>query len=231
MMTSFPTLTEHATERAVPLSQAQVDALRTSVDGLTVQPALGRPGHYDLAAGSTIGAASVTGLDVVIQPKVGIERLLTLISYAAHRMKWSTGSPDLAPDATPLDARLLTSDEEQLRQMRQDPLHYQGWIRNRTAHCLLWLRAQCRAPLAEWGRGFAFLLVHGGADRICPRSAADSLLAASPQRDKSCHVYDGLLHELLFAPPASRERVTQDVLEFVTSRLAAARSTLTRSRL
>ena len=60
---------------------------------------------------------------------------------------------------------------------------------------------------------------------MCPRSAVDSLMASSPSSDKQSHVYEGLLHEVLFEKRASRERATADVLEFVTSRLAAAKNT------
>ena len=124
--------------------------------------------------------------------------------------------------ATPLAESLLTDDAEQLSRMRADPLHHHGWICNRTAHALLCLRAQCRALLPEWARTFSFLLVHGGDDRVCPRSAADSLLAASPSADKQLTVYDGMLHEVLFAAPAARARVTDDIVQFVLPRLAAA---------
>ena len=56
-------------------------------------------------------------------------------------------------------------------------------------------------------------------------------MAASPQPDKLLKVYDGLLHEPLFEKEAARERATADVVTFVESRLAAARSRGPRSRL
>lgn len=134
-------------------------------------------------------------------------------------------------DATPLDCSLVTNDEEQLRRMHEDPLHFKGWIRNRTALTLLVLRARCRALLSQWGRDFAFMLVHGAEDRVCPRSAVDKLMAAAPQPDKHCVIYDGALHETLFAEPATCERVTMDILRFVTVRFDGARGSPPRSRL
>ena len=134
-------------------------------------------------------------------------------------------------DAVPLDSAWLTSCPEQLRLLQEDPLNYKGWICNRTAHCLLGLRAQCRALLPRWGRGFGFLLVHGANDQVCPRSAVDSLMAASPGSDKQCRVYEGLRHEVLFEQRAAREMATADVVAFVTSRLAAARGAPPRSKL
>ena len=127
-------------------------------------------------------------------------------------------------DAVPLDSAWLTSCPEQLRLLQEDPLVYhKPWIRNRTAHCLLGLKAQCRTLLPNWGRHFSFLLVHGADDPVCPPSAVDRLMAASPSRDKQCRVYEGLLHEVLFERRAPRERATADVVAFVSSRLAAAR--------
>jgi len=134
-------------------------------------------------------------------------------------------------DAVPLDSAWLTSCPEQLRLLQEDPLNYKGWIRNRTAHCLLGLRAQCRTLLPYWGNDFSFLLVHGANDQVCPRSAVDSLMSASPSRDKQCCVYEGLRHEVLFEQRASRERATTDVVAFVTSRLAAARGAPPQSKL
>ena len=55
---------------------------------------------------------------------------------------------------------------------------------NRTGVALLDARKRCNELLSEWGRHFPFLLIHGGADKLCPRSACDSLIAASPQMDK-----------------------------------------------
>ena len=65
--------------------------------------------------------------------------------------------------------------------------------------------------------------MHGADDPVCPPSAVDRLMAASPSRDKQCRVYEGLLHEVLFERRAPRERATADVVAFVSSRLAAAR--------
>ena len=63
-------------------------------------------------------------------------------------------------------------------------------------NCLLGLKAQCRTLLPSWGRHLSFLLVHGADDPVCPPSAVDRLMAASPSRDKQCRVYEGLLHEV-----------------------------------
>ena len=68
-------------------------------------------------------------------------------------------------------------------------------------------------------------------NQVCPHSAVDSLMAASPSRDKQCCVYAGLRHEVLFERRAPRERATADVVAFVSSRLAAARGARPPSKL
>ena len=161
-------------------------------------------------------------------PPLGIEALRPLLRVWEGRLISSIVAvlARIVPmmDAVPLDSAWLTSCPEQLRLLQEDALVYhKPWIRNRTAHCLLGLKAQCRTLLPNWGRHFSFLLVHGADDPVCPPSAVDRLMAASPSRDKQCRVYEGLLHEVLFERRAPRERATADVVAFVSSRLAAAR--------
>ena len=194
---------------------------------------------HRLAAGGGQGAPACVVLSGFAMdsesPPLGVEALRPLLRLwdgkviGAIVAVLSRAMPMM--DAVPLKRAWLTSCPEQLAKLEADPLNYGGWIRNRTAHALLGLRAQCRALLPHWGKDFSFLLVHGGEDQVCPRSAVDSLMASSPSSDKQSHVYEGLLHEVLFEKRASRERATADVLEFVTSRLAAARSKPLRSRL
>ena len=118
----------------------------------------------------------------------------------------------------------LMNDPERARLTAADPLQYQGWIQNRTAIALLDGRARCNALLAEWGAGgFPFLLIHGGQDALCPRSACDALLAAAPQRDKTLRVYDASRHEVLNDVPARRQRATQDVVAWLDERVPKPR--------
>jgi acylglycerol lipase len=104
----------------------------------------------------------------------------------------------------------------------RDPLHHHGWIQNRTALALLDGRARCKALLGEWGAQFAFLLVHGGDDELCPVSADEALMAASPQADKELAVFPGLYHEILFERRAERESVQRHILEWLVARVGGA---------
>ena len=75
------TLTEYRKQEGVELSAADRDVLgdRASV---TVVPSVGREGAYDLTPGSTVGVLQTGTLSLAIRPKLPIDRVLFLISYA-----------------------------------------------------------------------------------------------------------------------------------------------------
>jgi 5-methylcytosine-specific restriction enzyme subunit McrC len=76
-------LREYETKRRVELTVAQRDQLAGFV---TVQPTAGEGDLYDLTPGSRIGAMRLDGLDVVIEPKVPIDRVFFMLSYALGRI-------------------------------------------------------------------------------------------------------------------------------------------------
>lgn len=47
-----------------------------------------RPGWWEVSAGTQVGVVSVAGLQVVVQPKIGIERLVFLMGYARRPGFW-----------------------------------------------------------------------------------------------------------------------------------------------
>lgn len=89
-MTTALELREHQTAVGVPLSLEQCDALRNGVRDLVVSPSIGQPGCFDVRPGSTVGVIDLDGLSVSIRPKVPIDRLLFLLSYAADPRGWKT---------------------------------------------------------------------------------------------------------------------------------------------
>ena len=90
------TLTEYATEPHVALDDGVADWLRVAVPELDVRPSWNAPGHYDLTPGSHIGLVSISGLSIVIRPKVPVERVLFLISYALDPVRWQANATDYA---------------------------------------------------------------------------------------------------------------------------------------
>ena len=82
-------LREHEDSKPHQLSVAERDALRSAIPSLTITPAVGEISGYVLKPGSTVGAVEIGGLSVLIQPKIGIPRLLSLACYAmgAYRLQ------------------------------------------------------------------------------------------------------------------------------------------------
>ncbi len=73
------------------LSAAELDVLLREANDLdlSVHPVTGAGGAYTLTPGSTVGAVETGGLSVLIRPKIGIPKLLSLACYAmgAYRMR------------------------------------------------------------------------------------------------------------------------------------------------
>ncbi|SMO41446.1 McrC family protein [Propioniciclava tarda] len=83
--------------RLVELRRPVADALAAAG---TVQLGLtDRPGWWEVSAGTQIGVVSVDGLQVVIQPKIGIKRLVFLMGYARHPTFWRDDRVLLDSDA------------------------------------------------------------------------------------------------------------------------------------
>lgn len=81
------TLREYQASELQGLTREEADSIQTAVRDLTMQ--IGKqPGSYLATPGSLVGGVSLTGLDVQILPKIGIERLLFLVSYAVDPESW-----------------------------------------------------------------------------------------------------------------------------------------------
>ena len=83
------TLTEYDECSGIELSAADRDVLRDRAS-ITVAPTVGREGAYDLTPGSTIGVMQTDSLSVEIRPKLAIDRVLFLISYALDIKRFRT---------------------------------------------------------------------------------------------------------------------------------------------
>ncbi len=85
------TLREYEPRQAVALTTAQLGQLRALTNSVAVSPSVGVPGRFDLTPGSYVGALRLDGLDVVIEPKIPIDRLLFMLSYAMGDVRWFKG--------------------------------------------------------------------------------------------------------------------------------------------
>jgi 5-methylcytosine-specific restriction enzyme subunit McrC len=72
----------------VRLDLAERDALQSAFPSLTIRPHERSSECYDLIPGSEVGTARLGSLSVEIRPKVAVDRLLFLISYASNPKAW-----------------------------------------------------------------------------------------------------------------------------------------------
>ena len=80
-------LIETRTSPAVALTTTERDALRHHL-GVQAIPTAGLEGHYDLIPSSTVGTAVIGDLQVTITPKIGVQRLMFLLSYCLNPDRW-----------------------------------------------------------------------------------------------------------------------------------------------
>lgn len=71
----------------VELTTMERDFLADVAD-IDVRPLRGRTDTYDLTPGSTVGTVVMAGLQVDVHPKIELDRLLFLISYALDPVRW-----------------------------------------------------------------------------------------------------------------------------------------------
>lgn len=108
-------LTEFQTRQEVELSRVQRDQMRSVAPSITVSPSVGRDDAFDLTPGSWVGAVHLDGLDLVIRPKLPIERVFFLISYAIGQGRWEQAPAGLARTDSVLEA-IIPGFTYQLRQ-------------------------------------------------------------------------------------------------------------------
>src|SRR5215210_6052316 len=98
------TLTEYQPVAGVSLSMQERDTLRAVAPSMTVMPTVGREGHYDLTPGSWVGAINLDALAIEIRPKLPIDRVLFLLSYAMDPRSWKRMGFDFGEHASVLEA-------------------------------------------------------------------------------------------------------------------------------
>ena len=74
---------------------------------IDVSPATDRPNAYVLRPSSWIGAVNVGDLAVIVRPKIPVDRVMFLITYAMDPRRWRNDAIDLAPDDDVLEAVAL----------------------------------------------------------------------------------------------------------------------------
>ncbi len=137
-----------------PLSVAQLQALRAA--HVAVSPRVEPAGHYLLtpsAAPSYVGAVRVGETVVIIRPKIPVNRVMFLLSYALDPAQWRDTCIELAPDSDVLEAVALAFTHQVRQAIRQ------GLLRGYRAReeALPSVRGRIRFP-EQMGRRFGQLL-------------------------------------------------------------------------
>lgn len=96
MATSPLILREGESAQVVELSRTTAEALAAA--GVAVVTPTINPNRWEVAAGNQVGVARVDGLQVVIQPKIGINRLVFLMGYALRPDHWRGDLVSLDPE-------------------------------------------------------------------------------------------------------------------------------------
>ena len=101
----------------LPLSRDQLGALaRAHVD---VSPTADPDRAYLLKPSSYVGAVNVGDLSVIVRPKISVDRVMFLITYAMDPKHWREESIELAPDDDMLEAVALAFVHRTQRTVRR----------------------------------------------------------------------------------------------------------------
>jgi 5-methylcytosine-specific restriction enzyme subunit McrC len=95
-MTAPLILREGAPARLIDLAAPIADALNETQIARCVRTA--EPGVWEVTAGTHIGVVNVAGMQLIIQPKIAINRLIFLMGYARYPRFWRDDAIDLDPD-------------------------------------------------------------------------------------------------------------------------------------
>ncbi len=97
-------LSEYQTSPPVELTALELADLQRLARSIGVAPAFDGSGRYTLTPGSEVGALNLGTLSVEIRPKLPINRLLFLLSYAMERSRWCDVPFDYAERESLLEA-------------------------------------------------------------------------------------------------------------------------------
>lgn len=98
-------LAEHEPAFGIALSPTQRDQLRRLAPSINVQPTIGALDRYDLTPGSYVGVCHLADdLEIVVRPKIPIDRVMFLISYAVGFGRWREEQGSLARADSVLEA-------------------------------------------------------------------------------------------------------------------------------
>jgi acylglycerol lipase len=158
---------------------------------------------------ATRHADTIEGL-VVSGPAVGTEAVPAVLKGVTAVL--SAVAPKLPVFKIEDDA--VSRDPRVVRDYQLDPLNHAGKLPARTLGEML--RSMDAMPERVGELRTPLLLLHGGADRLCPPEGSRMVYAGAASSDKTLKVYDGLYHEVFNEP--ERELVMDDLVAWLAER-------------
>jgi 5-methylcytosine-specific restriction enzyme subunit McrC len=98
------TLREYEPSKPLLLSTTELRRLKSVVSRLKIETCLDEPNHYILTPGSYVGVIRTENTQLDILPKIPINRLFFILSYAVDPIDWHDDSVDFAKDDGVLEA-------------------------------------------------------------------------------------------------------------------------------
>ena len=112
-----------------------------------------------------------------------------------------------------VDPSTISRDPDEVSAYANDPLVYQGKLPARTV-------AELTAAIETFPERvekivLPLLVMHGGADEITPDSASRMVHEHAGSADKLLKIYEGFYHEIFNEPKPDRDRVLDDLLDWL----------------
>ena len=159
---------------------------------------------YAIRHGDTIAGLIVSG------PAVATEAVPAALKAITAGL--SKVAPNLPVFKIEDDA--VSRDPQVVKAYQDDPLNHPGKLPARTLAEIM--RAMNTIPRDAVALRTPLLLLHGGADRLCPPEGSRIVHANAGSADKTLKVYDGLFHEIFNEP--EQDAVLDDVVEWLEAR-------------
>lgn len=159
--------------------------------------------HQDKLDGLVLSSAAVSleGLEIP-----GFQRkVITLLSKVA---------PRLPANRLPFEG--ISRDPEELQIYMDDPLVYKGAQPAKTVVEIL--DAMEALPAEADQLRIPLLVIAGTTDPIVPAAGSRDIAERAGSADKQSIIYEGHVHELINEPLEDREKVTQDIVEWLLDR-------------
>ncbi|XP_028785056.1 uncharacterized protein LOC114740966 [Neltuma alba] len=156
--------------------------------------------------------ACVSGA-VVTSPAVGVQASHPIVLLLAPVV--SLLLPKYQFNSAYKKGSTVCRDPDALVSKYSDPLVCTGSIRVRTGHEIIRITSYLQQNLRNIK--VPFLVLHGTADTVTDPVASQKFYEEASSSDKTIHLYEGLLHDLLFEP--ERHAVTQEIIQWLNNRV------------